>query len=77
MLNIIEKLKYNDHDVAYPNKFPQFSQDKYMTIIVKPRVQQFCEPQQWARGPDKSGILNLLDIPHFGLSIEVNICAIK
>jgi len=45
-----------------------------MTIIVKPRLQQACEPQQWPKGLDKSGILNLMDISHFGLSNEVNIC---
>ena len=45
-----------------------------MTIIVKPRLQHVCEPQKWARGADKSYILIFLDIPHFGLSIEVNIC---
>ena len=67
---MIDKLKYNEHDVTYPKRFPLFSQEKYMTIIVQPRLPWFCEPQQWAKGLDNSGILNLLDIPHFGLLMK-------
>lgn len=67
---MIEKLKFNEHIVTYPNNFPQFAKVKYMTIIVQPRLPRVCEPQQWTKGVDKSSILNLLDIPHFGLVMK-------
>lgn len=32
------------------------------------------EPQAWATGLEKLGILNLLEISHFGRSTEINVC---
>jgi hypothetical protein len=32
------------------------------------------ETQVWERGLEKSRILNLLEVPHFGRSLEINSC---
>lgn len=31
-----------------------------------------CEEKQWVQGLKKIGILRLLDVPHFGRSLEIN-----
>ena len=37
-----------------------------------PELLNFFIPMEWDRGPEQSGLLSLLYMPHFGHSIEVN-----
>jgi hypothetical protein len=67
LLGHIKKLKYSDHDVADTDKFPEFSKRVYLhTVGVNAVGEPIDQPLQWERGLEKTRILGLLDLPHFG-----------
>jgi hypothetical protein len=71
----VERLRYTDHDVSDIRKLPEFTQQVYMESIgIGPFGDLMLYPKQWAESLEKTGILNLIDIPHFGRGKEVNNC---
>lgn len=68
-------MKYSDHDVADADKFPEFAQEVYLDSIgTCPFGDPILQPKPWAAGLANTGILNLLEIPHFGRGKEVSNC---
>jgi hypothetical protein len=56
-------------------KFPEFVQQVYMDSIgTSPFGDPMMQPKQWVTGLENTGILNLVEIPHFGRGKEVNNC---
>jgi hypothetical protein len=67
LLGHIDKLKYSDHDVADTDKFPEFAKRVYLETVGTISVgEPIDQPLQWATGLEKTIILGLLDLPHFG-----------
>jgi hypothetical protein len=79
MLGKVPKLKYADHNVIDTMKFPDFAHEVYLENrgevghLGKP----ILEPAQWIQGLYNSGIMNLLDIPHFGRRKNAGLCVKK
>jgi hypothetical protein len=75
MLGMILALKYVDHDITNEKKFPELVPNNFMMKSISFETHMIIiEPQVWARGLQKEGILNLFDIPHFGWTHEINAC---
>jgi hypothetical protein len=76
MLGKVLKLKYADHDITDTMKFPDFTQEVYLENRgeVGPLGKPILEPAQWVTGLYNSGVMNLLDIPHFGHGKNVGLC---
>jgi hypothetical protein len=76
MLGKVSKLKYVDNDVTDKEKFLDFMQEVYLEDRgeVRPLGKPILEPVQWITGLYNSGIMNLLDIPHFGRGKNVGLC---
>jgi hypothetical protein len=56
-------------------KIPEFVQQVYLDSIgIGPLGDPILQPKPWAAGLENTGILNLLEIPHFGRGKEVNNC---
>ena len=69
----VNNLKYQDYNLLDHIKFPQFQVDQYMAIIVKPTTKvEALTLQAWIASLQPSGLLNLLQIPHFERSNEIN-----
>jgi hypothetical protein len=69
------KTWYSDHDVVDAGKFPEFCNRYTLTSIgTGPFGDPILQPKPWAVGLANTGILNLLEIPHFGRGKEVNNC---
>jgi hypothetical protein len=67
MLGKISNLKFMDHDITDTQKFPELARDQYLCTKTIPGTGEILvEPQEWASGLEKAGILNLFEIPHFG-----------
>jgi hypothetical protein len=64
------------HDVTDTVKFPDFVQEVYLENRgeVGPLGKPILELVQWVTGLYNSGIMNLLDIPHFGRGKNVGLC---
>jgi hypothetical protein len=64
----VPKLRYFDHDVRDATKFPYLLKESYLSNKgeIGPLGKPIMEPAQWITGQYNSGIMNLLDIPHFG-----------
>jgi hypothetical protein len=66
LLGLIDKLKYSDHDVADPDKFPEFAKRVYLDTVGTNLVgEPIDQPLQWETWLGKTRILDLLDVPHF------------
>jgi hypothetical protein len=75
ILGCVEKLRYIDHDIADRDKFFEFEQLVYMESKgVGSYGIPILEPKQWIIGLYNIGIMNLLEIPHFGRGNDVNDC---
>jgi hypothetical protein len=75
MLGSINKLKYVDHDMTDIGNFVEFSQQMYMDIKGEvPSRDPILELKQWIAGLYNIGIMNLLEIHHFGRGKDVNSC---
>jgi hypothetical protein len=67
LLGHVRKLKYSDHDVSDETKYPELAPQVFMkNIVVNQLGETISHPHQWAVGLDKTGILGLLKLPHFG-----------
>jgi hypothetical protein len=57
-------------------KFPDLAQETYLedTGEIGPLGRPILEPAQWITGLYNSGIMNLLDIPHFRHGKNVGLC---
>jgi hypothetical protein len=73
MLGKVPKLRYADYDVRDAAKFPDLDKVTYLINIgqIEPLGKPIMEPTQWTIELYNSGIMNLLDIPHFGCSKNV------
>jgi hypothetical protein len=75
LLGHVEKLKYSDHDVTDTEKFPEFTKKVYLQTVGMNAVgEPIDQPLQWATGLEKTGILGLLELPHFGRGQYTNSC---
>jgi hypothetical protein len=75
MLGAMSSLKFVDHDLSNEKKFLDLAQRKYLNTFIDPETSFIIvEPKTWETGLEKSRILNLLQIPHFGRSPEINLC---
>jgi hypothetical protein len=75
LLGKIDKLKYSDHDVADTDKFLEFAKRVYLeTMGINLIGEPIDQPLQWATGLEKTGILGLLDLPHFGRGQYTSSC---
>ena len=70
----IPLLKMEDWDLADQEKFPELSPSMYLENIPYDDGMVRVEPKSWALGLQKSRLLNLLHIPHFGCSTINDIC---
>ena len=69
LLGHVNDLKYQDYNLLDHVKFPQFQVDQYMVMTVNPATKvEALTPQAWIASLQPSGLLNLLQIPHFGHS---------
>ena len=67
LLGYVNDLKYQDYNLLYHIKFPQFQVDQYMAMTVNPATKiEALTLQAWIALLQPSGMLNLLQIPHFG-----------
>lgn len=67
LLGYVNDLKYQDYNLLHHIKFPQFQVDQYMDMTVSPTTKiEALTPQAWIASLQPSGLLNLLQIPHFG-----------
>jgi hypothetical protein len=75
LLGHIDKLKYSDHDVADADKFLEFAKRVYMeTVGVNSVGEPIDQPLHWETGLEKTRILGLLDLPHFGRGQYAGVC---
>jgi hypothetical protein len=75
MVGGIETIKYFDHDVVDTVKFSYLVQHNYMESRREgPLGMPLLESVQWILGLYNTGIMNLLDIPHFGHGKHINGC---
>ena len=73
LLGHVNDLKYQEYNLLDHVKFPQFQLDQYMAMIVNPATKvEALTPQAWIASLQPSGLLNLLQIPHFRQSNEIN-----
>jgi hypothetical protein len=78
LLGHVGKLKYSDHDVADETKYPELAPQVFMQkIVVNQLGETITQPHQWATGLDRTGILGLLKIPHFGRGQYAMTCVKK
>jgi hypothetical protein len=73
MLGNISSLKIVDHDIMDEKKFPQLSREIYLFAksVLETR-EIFLKTDMSATRFENSWILYLLEIPHFGRSLEIN-----
>jgi hypothetical protein len=75
MLGYINKLRCYDHDVKNMEKNHEFVSQVYMERKEEgPSGAPILEPKSWIAELYNMGIMNLLEIPHFGRGKGVNSC---
>jgi hypothetical protein len=75
MIGGVNIMKYSDHDVEDTIKFLDLAQHNYMESRGEvPSSVPLLEPTQWILGIYNIGIMNLLDISHFGRGKNINAC---
>jgi hypothetical protein len=75
LLGYVENIEYSDHDVMDTDKVPKFANQFYLqTVGVNPFGEPVHQPLQWAVGLAKTGILGLLELPHFGRGQYASSC---
>lgn len=73
LLGYVNDLKYQDYNLLDHIKFPQFQGGLYMSMTVNPTTKvEVLTPQDLIASLQPSRLLNLLQIPHFGCSNEIN-----
>lgn len=73
LLGRTDELKYADHDLTDTKKFPRFHLDQYLKVLKDDQGEESIIPLDWADNLHRATILNLVGIPHFGQSPEVNV----
>ena len=74
LLGHIQNLKYQEYNLQDPKNFSQFQDDQYMCKRIDLATQaEVLASQDWIERLAPSSLLNLLRIPHFGWSPELNI----
>ena len=74
LIGHVNDLKYQDYNMLDHIEFPQFQVDQYMTMTMKPATKvEALALQDWIASLQSSGLLNLLQIPHFECNIEINV----
>jgi len=69
MLGLVGSLIFLDHDLADIKKFPELAPDNYLRTSLKlDSLIITVESKGWATILQRTSILNLLEIPHFGRS---------
>ena len=72
MIGKIDRLKYTDHDTNDRGKFLQFTPGKYLHSFHYPKVgMMLLEVKQWAASLEQAGLLKMLNVPHFGCTLQV------
>lgn len=73
LLGQIPNLKYQDYNLLDPKKFPHFQVDRYMCrrINLVTNIETLAL-QEWIENLAPLGLLNLLRIPRFARSPELN-----
>jgi hypothetical protein len=75
LLGHVRKLKYSDHEVADETKYPELAPHVFMhKVVVNQLRETITQPHQWVTGLNKTGILGLLKIPHFGRGQYASAC---
>jgi hypothetical protein len=75
LLGHVGKLKYSDHDISDQAKYPKLVSRVFMyTIIINQLGETIIHPHQWAAGLDRTGILGLLKLSHFGRGRYAKAC---
>jgi hypothetical protein len=75
MVGRVTSIKYSDHDVADVTKFPDLASQNYLESRGEGSSgMPLLEPTQWILGLYNTGIMNLLDVPHFGWGKHINAC---
>jgi hypothetical protein len=73
IMGCVEKLKYADHEIVDMEKFLEFSPQVYMERKgTNSSGVPILDPKQWITGLYNRGIMNLLEIPHFGWGKDAN-----
>ena len=72
----IQKFQFADHNITNGEKFPNLVIRNYLEKMISsyPKAPVVLELQTWENGLMKSGILNLLEIPHFERPSLVKVC---
>ena len=74
LLGHVNDLKYQGYNLLDHVKFPQFQVNQHMAMTVNPATKvEALTPQAWIASLQPSGLLTLLQIPHFGRSNEINV----
>lgn len=74
LLANIPQFRYQDYNLQDLEKYPQFQPDQYFIRQIDPITQvEKIVPQDWITSLAPSGLLKLLNIPHFNHSSEVNV----
>jgi hypothetical protein len=75
MLGAVSSLRFVDHEFSDEKKFPDLASRKYLRTFIDLETTFIrVEPKTWETRLEKSRIMNLLQIPHFGRSNEINAC---
>jgi hypothetical protein len=75
MLGKSVSLKFVDHEITDEQEFLEMAQEKYLCAKIIPGIGSILlEPHTWVTRLERLGILNLLEIFHFGQSLEINAC---
>lgn len=72
----VPKIRYLYHDVRDAKKLPNLAKEAYLenTREIGPLGKPIMVPVQWIIGLYNSGIMNLLNIPHFRRGKNVGLC---
>ena len=74
LLGEIPNLKYQDYNLLEPKKFPQLQTNRYMCRWIAPvKNVETLALQEWIENLTLSRLLNLLRIPHFVCSPDLNV----
>jgi hypothetical protein len=76
ILGKVPKLRYSNHYVRDVMRFSYLSEEAYLANIGEIGVigKPIMEPVQWITGLYNFGIMNLLDIPHYGCGKNFGLC---
>lgn len=73
LLGYVNDFKNQDYNLLDHIKFPQFQIDQYLAMTVNPATKiEALTLHAWIALLQPSGFLNLLQIPHFERSNEIN-----